>query len=218
MKHLLPALLLSTAITPALSHADIALGVHGGTPGLGLSMTFELSKQFNLRGVINQYDYNFDDSVDDIEYDLDLKLSSYGLLLDWYPGSSSFRLTIGAIANNNEIEGEANPSSGTVTIGDQSFSSALVGELQTDVSFDSFAPYLGIGWGNPVKSDGVHFTVDIGVMFQGEGDVDFRTVGTDASIQANVDAEIEREEKEIQDDLDDYKLYPIVAIGLSYRF
>jgi hypothetical protein len=80
-------------------------------------------------------------------------------------------------------------------------------------------PYFGIGWGNAVaKGSALSLSVDVGVIFQGAPNVTLTTEGTDASIQSQVDAQLAIEKAELEQDLDDFKLYPVVNIGATYRF
>lgn len=54
-------------------------------------------------------------------------------------------------------------------------------------------------------------------MYQGAPKVDLTAVGG-VGTPPGFDAELAKEEKNIQDDLNEFKFYPVVAIGLSYRF
>jgi hypothetical protein len=139
------------------------------------------------------------------------------LLLDWHAFDNGFRFTAGALANNNEITAESKISGATVEVGDSVFTSDQVGRLEGDISFDSLAPYLGIGWGRAV-ADGLSVSFDLGVVFQGEPEVNLQSVGGSFSDNPLLIAEVEREEQELQDDADEFDLYPVISLGLSYRF
>ena len=67
--------------------------------------------------------------------------------------------------------------------------------------------------------------VDLGAVFQGETNVELTPVlPTDSPINTNPLARealqilLDREEEDLQDDIGDYDLYPVVSIGISYRF
>lgn len=203
----------------AQAAAAAAVTVHGSTLGLGAGITVGLTEQLNLRGQFNSFSYDFDDEASDIDYAFDLELGSVGAMLDWHPGGGGFRLSAGFYLNDNEVNGTGEPTTATVEIGDTIFDTADVGTLTADLGFDDVAPYLGIGWGNAIGREGrLGIALDIGVLLQGEPDVNFRSVGANPAVQDLIDAEIAQEEAEIQDDIDEFDLYPVITFGLSYRF
>ncbi|MFM7372109.1 MAG: hypothetical protein ACKO2Z_30855, partial [Sphaerospermopsis kisseleviana] len=78
---------------------------------------------------------------------------------------------------------------------------------------NSVAPYLGIGWGNAVKSGNRWgFSANLGVMFAGSPKVELTAP---AYILA---ADVEAERKQLEDDLDWLNIYPVLSLGLSYQF
>jgi hypothetical protein len=209
--------------TPVAHAGGVAVGAQAGTLGLGVGLTVGLTEQFNVRGLFNTLSYEFDDEASDIEYEFDLDLGSVGAMIDWHPGGSGFRVSAGAFLNDNEVTGVGRPVDGTfVEIGDTLFPAEAVDRAEADLSFDDFVPYVGIGWGNAVGPDkrlGVN--LDVGVLFQGAPQADFRAFAAgDApdGLQDLLDQEAAREEAEIQDDLDQFEFYPVVSLGLSWKF
>lgn len=129
---------------------DIALSLNAGTTGLGAGLVYNLSEQLNVRGSYNWFEYNHEEQIDELEYDLDLELSTTELLLDWHPFNSGFRVTGGVVHNGTDLTGDARPTStGTVEIGDRIFNAQEIGSVDADVDFNRIAPYLGIGYGKP---------------------------------------------------------------------
>lgn len=191
---------------------DSALTAKLGTLGLGVEGTFGLTEHFNARLGLNKFDFDRTETIDDIEYDLDLEWQSISLLADWHPFGNAFRFTAGILSNGNELKGSSTSSS--LTIGDTTYPS--VG-LDAKLDFDSTAPYLGVGWGNALSADkGWGFNVDLGVMFQGSGDVTLTPTGAGAAL---VDpADIAAEEQKFENDIRDYKYYPVFSFGVSYKF
>lgn len=67
-------------------------------------------------------------------------------------------------------------------------------------------------------------TLDLGVIFQGEGEVTLTPIipaGSplnDPLARQALQILIDREEQDLQDDVADYDLYPVVSLGISYRF
>ena len=191
---------------------DAAVTAKLGTLGLGVEGTFGLTEQFNARLGLNKFDFDRTETIDDIEYDLDLEWQTVSLLADWHPFGNSFRFTAGIMSNGNELSGSSTATS--LTIGDTTYPG--VG-LEAKLDFDSTAPYLGVGWGNALSANkGWGFNVDVGVLFQGSGDVALTPTGAGAGLVDPVD--IAAEEQKFEDDIKDYKYYPVFSFGVSYKF
>lgn len=205
---------LSTWFIASAAQADFALGAKAGTLGLGLEATTSLSDYFNVRFGVNGYSTSFDETVDDIRYDADLDLRSGDLILDWHPFAGTFRLSAGVVYNKNEAHVTARPANATVTIGGTTYSSAAAGTVTGDVTFKKTAPYVGFGWGNAVnRGSPFGFNAEIGALFQGKPDVKLQS-----SSAAVSQADLDREEQELETKLDDLKIYPVISLGFSYRF
>jgi hypothetical protein len=80
------------------------------------------------------------------------------------------------------------------------------------------APYIGIGWGNPVgRGRRWGFYSDMGVAFADSPDVVLRSNGTLAG-DPTFQTDLAKEAKDIKDDLDSLEIYPVLSIGLYIRF
>jgi hypothetical protein len=176
-----------------------------------------MSENLNLRITHNAASQSFDGETDGVDYDYDFEFSSTSLLIDWHVFGGGFRLTTGALINDNEIYAQSDINGLTLEVGDTVFTSAEVGRLEGDISFDSYAPYLGFGWGRAI-ADGFSVVFDLGVVFQGQPEVSLQTVGGTLSDNQLLLDEVEREEQELQKDADEFDLYPVVSLGLFYRF
>lgn len=209
-----PLALASLLFVAGNAGADgFALGAKAGTLGLGLEGTTRLSENFNLRGGINAYSFSFDETVNNVRYNTDLDLKSGALLLDWHPFSGTFRFSAGLLYNKNEANLTTTPTS-NVIIGGTTYTPSQVGTLTGNAKFKKNAPYLGLGWGNAVsKGSPFGFTAEIGALFQGSPDVTLRSSNPSVS-----QADLRREEQDIENKLDNFKVYPVVSIGFSYRF
>lgn len=199
-------------ITTEASALDTAVTAKLGTLGLGVEGTFGLTEHFNAGLGLNRYDYDRSETIDDIEYDLDLEWQSISLLADWHPFGNAFRFTAGLMNNGNEVSGSS--ASSGLTVGDTFYPG--IG-LDAKLDFDSTAPYLGVGWGNALSADrGWGFNVDVGIMYQGSGNVTLTPTGVNASLVDPND--IALEEERFEDDIKDYKYYPVFSFGVSYKF
>jgi len=194
-----------------------SLGVKASTLGLGLEVERSFSDLISGRIGVNYFTYDYSGTEDDIEYDFDLNLMSLSALLDWHPFKGSFRISVGAIYNGNELDAKAK-TSGTYDIGDSTYTGAQLGTLKGKIDFDDIAPYLGLGWDTSFgKNKAFGFLFELGVIYQGSPKVDLSADGPIASDQT-FQNELAKEENNLQSDLDDFKVYPVIAIGLSYRF
>jgi len=141
-------------------------------------------------------------------------------------GKGGFRLTGGLVYNATEVTGSSlPPASGVYDIGGVPVPVGLVGTLDGKVEFDPIVPYAGLGWGRaPGSGSGFGVTLDLGVIFQGEGEVTLTPIIPAGSplneplAREALQILIEREERDLQDDIVDYDMYPVVSLGISYRF
>jgi hypothetical protein len=185
------------------------------TLGLGGEFTTALTSNINARVGINALDLDIgEQEITDIEYDIGLDFFSFSALADWHVFNDSFRISGGIISIDNKADLEANGPSGEFQeIGDIDYDWDDIGTLSGSVEIDDLAPYVGIGWGNPLthgKRWG--FTCDFGVAFTSSPDVALAATGI---VPAD---ELEKERQNIEDDLDKFRFYPIIAVSFFYRF
>jgi len=214
-------------LAAAPGQAQVAIAGKAGSLGLGLELTVKVSPQVNARFGANGFNYTDDHrEVSGIEYDATAKLRTGTALLDWHPGGHGFRLTGGVVYNDTRIEGTSlPPASGLYDIGGVPVPVALVGTLSAKIDFNPSVPYVGLGWGNAVApGKKVGFYADAGVMFQGRGratltpNIPAGSPLDNPTARAALDILLRREESEIEDKVADYTVYPVVSLGLSFRF
>jgi len=117
--------------------------------------------------------------------------------------------------NNNEVSLSAKPGD-TVTFNHTKYA---ISSVDGRATFEKTAPYVGIGTGNAAdRSSHWHFACDIGVLFQGDPKISLSAVAADPSLQTLLDADVQEEQKKIQDDAKIFNFYPLVAVGVSYTF
>jgi len=200
-------------LVAGVANADgFGIGVKAGTLGYGVEGTFALSERVNLRAGLNDYSLSYDESEGGILYNGKLELGTVAVLFDWHPFAGTFRLSAGLMKNDNAIKLTATPTTNQ-TIGGNPYTPAEIGTLSGDVSFKSTAPYLGIGWGNASRNGRFGGSFEIGAMFQGSPKVSLSASGGAVS-----QVDLTSEAQEAQADLDDFKIYPVISLGLSFRF
>lgn len=218
--------MLSLVLLPASALAEVGIAGTAGTLGLGVELTVGGTQQIQGRLGVHGYDYSERREASDIEYDGEASLRTANAFVDWHPGGRGFRLTGGLVFNNTEVTGSSlPPASGFYDIGGVPVPVEILGTLDGKVDFDPIVPYAGLGWGRaPGSGSGFGVTLDLGVIFQGEGEVTLTPIIPAGSPLNNPVARealqilIDREERDLQNDVADYTLYPVVSLGISYRF
>lgn len=209
--------LLGLAVSGGASADGFALGVKAGTLGIGPELSYAVSDRFNVRLGLNNLSYGFSTTTSGVRYEAELDLDNTTLLLDWHPFQGLFRMTVGYIRNGNVLRLTATPTQ-PEEIGGVTFQPEQIGTLVGEASFKSDAPYLGIGWGNGVQDRGLDVHLELGAMFQGSARVALQSRGGQFAGNPVLEEALRREEREAEEDLSDFELYPVVAFGLSYSF
>jgi len=198
------------------------VALKAGTLGIGMDFSRMISDKVGVRFNVNGIHVNRTEDLDDISYDATLDLLTVGALVDYFPFENAFRLSGGAYYNGNKFEGTATPSSTeTIDLGFNTYTGDQIGEVKTNVDFQKFAPYLGLGWGNKSSEKGWGFTFDLGAMYQGSANVEATAVPNPLLpqvIQDQIATDIEQERLDIIEETDDYKWYPVIMIGVNYTF
>jgi hypothetical protein len=195
------------------------VGLKAGTLGAGIEWSMPINEQFSVRFNFNGASYDEKEESDDVTYDGTLKLSNIGILGDYYPSESSFRLTAGAFINNNKFTGRALPTSlSPIDLGDSTYGINDIGHVDTEVTFQKVSPYIGIGFGNDTREKGWGFTLDIGAMYQGTPQADVTASIKNPLLAAVINKELEAEKRNLEEELSDFTIYPVVMIGVNYTF
>ncbi|MGC2519616.1 MAG: hypothetical protein WA373_11000 [Burkholderiales bacterium] len=208
----------------ACAHAgDTGFAVKGGTLGGGLDITAATSETVNLRANLNGYKYNKNFTESDIDYKGALDLRTAGLLLDWHPGGGWFRLSGGAYWNGNKLTLNGQPSAAaTYDINGTTYAGSDVGSLAGTVNFPSVAPYVGIGFDAfAKKKSGFSFTLDIGLLYQRSPSVSLTATCGSAlpTVTCNqLQSDVAAEQVQLQDSVKSFRNWPVVALGIGYKF
>ncbi|WNC94600.1 hypothetical protein RI103_36280 [Paraburkholderia sp. FT54] len=187
-----------------------------GTEGLGAGVGYSFESHDNVRADFNGIGLSHNFNAGGAHYDGKLSLYHGGLYADFFPvpGIVGVRLTAGVLIGGDNLAGDATNMSGTYTL--NGVTVPANGEtIHAKAQFPSVRPYLGIGFGHNPLSRGLSFFFDAGVAF-GKPKLTY-DVPADivaAAGQANVDAE----KASLQYKVNRVKVYPIVKVGLAYRF
>jgi len=185
--------------------------------GFGAELNLSVSDSVSTRFGIN-YGSFYSSNTYLSNYDSDVKLQTASAMLDWYPFQGSFRTTGGVFYNNNQVGLNAVPVNGNFSIGNGTYSTTQVSSVQGTTTFNAVAPYLGIGWGNPVESNkGWGLVSDFGVLFQGSPSIDM-VATCPGACPGGLQNDLQIENASLQNEIGKFKLWPVVSVGISYQW
>jgi hypothetical protein len=206
-QHIIAAVTACLIALPTGALADSALLGKIGTLGVGVEFVQTLSRFTTVRAVANGGSLDEKGSESGIDYNFDLELRNAGVLIDWHPFAGVFFTSLGLFYNKNKLDARGTDT-GTVTVGDNTYTNP---DLNAEITFQTSAPYLGLGWGHAPQGRGLSMSLEIGVLYQGAPEVAFRSNSVSQ-------ADLDREAAELERELDSYKYYPQFAFGIGYRF
>jgi hypothetical protein len=215
--------LASALLAASAAQAQVGVTADLGTTGAGFHVVVPMETNLNGRFGANYFKHDFNKTSNMVDYAVQGKLQTFDVLFDWYLlDASPFHLTGGLVYNGNRanVTGKASQL-GQFTLNGHTYTTADVGVLAGSVDYRKAAPYLGIGWGNALKGNSrLSFNADLGVFYQGNPNVKLGSWGctTSKTVCDAVVADIAAERVSLKDDLDSFKLYPVLRASLNYRF
>jgi hypothetical protein len=228
--------LMAASLGEKLGNGAAYAGLHGGTLGVGVNAGYDISNDLAIRGLVNYFNLDFDKKKAGNEYKGEVDLRSVGLVLDWHPFWGAFRVSGGAFLNNNRLSASTEGVDLGIGLGEYD------ADLNFRMDFAKTAPYLGIGWTSGRGRGGLSFTADIGALIRSaprvsaSGQVSVEDVQCEFSVSRDGNAEVhcpsdqvpngllslgsdlQDEHSQLREDLDKLKVYPVVSLGVSYRF
>ena len=199
----------------ALADPKLGIGAKAGTLGIGLEGTWRPLPYMDVRLGANAYDYDDNGSQAGVNYDATLSLETFYATANFRFPLSPFRVTAGVFSNGNEIDMVSGDNT-SFDIGGNTYTPAEVGTLRSKTSFDSTAPYLGFGYDFTIMNR-VGLNLDFGVLWQGDPEVTLTSDGllaSDPAFQAAMDSE----RQELEDEMSDFKAWPVVSLGFVVNF
>jgi hypothetical protein len=212
-----------------------AAGVKVSTLGAGAEAAVRLTHRTNVRAGFNMIDYSRGFNKDGVAYNGQLSFKTLEAHYDIFPWAKSFHVSPGVLvyAGDPITATAAVPANQTFTLGGVNYSSDPANPVtgRGKIDFNRAAPMITAGWGNLIsRQEGKHFSVpvELGVAFQGSpraslglaGSVcdstgfNCRAIASDPTVQANVVSE----QGKIDNSMSFFKAYPIISVGLGYKF
>lgn len=212
----------------------VGVGFKVSSLGIGGDVAFPISRRTNLRAGFNAFSYSGDFDKDGVVYTGDLKLVSVQGYWDFFPFGGAFHVSPGLMLyNGTDLLANAQvPASKSFDLGDGTYISSSSDPIRgtAKAGLNKVAPMFLVGWGNlvPRTSKRVSFTIEGGFAYIGEPDVKLNFVGSacdtngtdcssviaDPSFQTN----LRREQNKIKDDAAAFRFYPVLSVGVGYRF
>ncbi len=214
------AALVAALAAPAVSAQEIY--GRGGFPGYGIGYAHALGASATVRAEATTLGRrNLSGERQGVDFDGAIKAEQRGVYGDWFPGDNGFRLTGGVSSNNIRFTGDARPSDGTITINRTTVPFGPTDAYRVEVKYSPLSPYAGIGWGHHPSSSGWGFVADLGVHFgrlNATGAVSPSLFAKLMAAGVDAQAEVDEQTRRVQDELDRFRVLPVVSVGVSYRW
>ncbi len=209
----IPAIAIAPVITTEGYGGQVAVPLYMPLIDLNTGFTtFNLTHSFKADGV------NFNGK---------LRLGTVPLYLSVFPYGKGFHIDAGIDINENRasVTGDL-PAGSSVIYNGQSYTvpnTVTALELSSaygSTHYNTVAPYVGIGYGNPFEGGPWTFQISLGAMFQGGSRVSLSA--NDSALPPPDRAQVKQEEVKdagiINHDLNFLKVIPLLNIGIYYRF
>jgi hypothetical protein len=211
------ALAVGAAVCASAAHASpIAVDVHAGTTGFGVQGQYFINPYLSARVTGDWFDYNHSLSSSDINYSGKVKFQTFGLFADLHPFKNGWFVSGGFYQGDRKASLTGVPTA-NVVINGVSYTPAQIGTVRGDATLSSTAGFVGFGWdGAQHDKKGLHPRVTVGAAF-GSPKISLTATGPAANTAA-VQSYVAQEQAQAQHDADYLKVYPVVTVGLGYRF
>ncbi len=215
------------------SYSKIGIGLKISTLGAGIEVATPLAGKLNLRGGFNMFRYDRGITSNGIHYAGQLQFQSAEAHLDYFP-FGGFHISPGLLFyNGNQLTATAAvPGGQTFTLGGTTYQSdtgtPVTGTGKLD--FVKVSPSVMIGIGNLIPRNGRHysFLFEVGGAYQGSarvalnllgnvcapGGSNCRAISSDSTVQANVLSE----QNKISKDINPYRFFPVISLGVGFNF
>lgn len=222
---LLALLCAASIVRPAgAATPEMAMALRAGSAGIGLDYDIALGRHFSARVGYSGFAFHHSVSTSDVDYVGTLRPSMLSVLADWYAFHGGFHLTVGMVGDGTHLDVTARPASnGSYTINGNFYPAGELSTLTGRLKFgNTVSPYVGLGWGDPVGAHHhLHFLVDLGAIYGGTPNVSLTgscSPVVPSVICAQLQSDVRTEALKLQQDVGIVQWYPVIDLGLAYRF
>jgi len=200
------------------------VGITIGLAGLNLEISTPLNNYVSVRGeahIAGELSKTL--TLESNSFSMAFTPDTKSILIDFYPFSGAFYLTGGLVSQNIDIELTDTLSTPSFNFNGTSYAAYKLATVTGTAGFsNSTAPYLGLGWSNRNKlSSGFAFSFETGLIGVGKGNVDL-SVKCGSILSSSecslLQSDVAAEETQINSGLNRNLYYPVVKLGISYRF
>jgi hypothetical protein len=198
--------------------------------GTGIEIATPLAARINLRSGFNFFAFTDPYNMDGVGYDARIHLQSSQTTLDWFMGR--FHISPGFLYFKSGMTAPTSVGPGQrFVLGTQTFLNSVDDPVSGSSSViypRKFAPLLLLGYGNLLPRSGEHLSlpIEVGVAYTGAPVINVALNGTACTTDGcvnfsqNADAQkfLKQEINILNEDLKHYPVFPIVSVGLAYRF
>jgi len=202
------------ADTKICTDKGLAIGANLSTNGIGLQLAHTLNKSGSLAArvggsylAIKQENLEVPVDGTTLIADIDAKVGSIGVMLDWHPFNNAFKITGGFAMLLNDIQANAITKDSTKQ-GDIMIPPDEVGVITFGLKAKA-SPYIGIGFGRAIPKTRFGFTFEVGSFYTGAQDVTFKATGMLEPSSAN--------EPILQENLSGINWWPVMNFGFNFR-
>jgi hypothetical protein len=225
-------------IVAGVAEAAGSAGLRLGSGGITAEYARPLGERFALRGGYSFGTLGISLDANGTDYDTDLRYGALQAMLDFRPFAGGFRVSAGVWSRPPDIELLIRGDNERIDLGAREYTAT--GRIDGDVDLGSAAPFLGFGWGGGPAGRGFGLSFEAGVLFADAPGIALRAQGracestllacdpeglTGFDVNSPNDpraqsfrAELEDEERALEDDLKDLRYFPVINLGLHYRF
>jgi hypothetical protein len=201
--------------------------------GWGFQATRPLPHRSDVRGGFNFFNYDTSINDDGADYTTDVRLQSVNVQFDKYLLAGFFVSGGALVWNGNKGDAKVSvPAGQPFSLGNVTYFSGAADPVhgESNLTFQKFSPLLSLGYGNLSSKGHFAYTVEAGVAFHGTPQATLSLAGsactgtplglfcqniaTNPSIQNDVAAQRQK----INDDISDFKYYPILQFSIGYKF
>jgi hypothetical protein len=214
----------------ASERMPFGVAVKASSLGAGVEVAAGIAKHWNVRVGGNFFNYNVsENNASDA-----IHLHTVDGHLDWFPWGGKFHIGPGLLYSlTDPVTAKiAVPGGNTFTLGSTDFVSSSVTPVtgNTSVRVHHLDPTFTAGLGNLLsRAAGKHWSIpfEFGVAYQGDPRIPLALQGTactsggacyDAATAPAVLGPLQQEIHKRENDARWFKFYPLVSIGLGYRF
>jgi len=198
---------------------ELIVGPQVGTLGVGVNAGWQYSDYLKFRANTNYLPYSRTDEVSGINYKAKLDYFTIGALADVHPFAGNFRLSGGLYYVDLSVKADARLSDEPVTIGDNEYTGSQLGTFKGSVEWKTLAPYAGLGYGSGSGNEpGLGFSFDLGALYIGKAKVNLEAPSEALKANPNLQGDIDKEKEDVKHYTDKLQFWPVLSLGVIYRF